>query len=236
MRTSARLHPAALARFNSGLDAREASTRRLSSMSSAIRLFLSRHGRTHWNALGRFQGRTDIPLDDVGREQARQFAEHMRGRVDAIIASDLLRASESAHIVAETLQVPLLALDADLRERGYGIFEGLTRHECEAQHPELWSQRRHNRNLEPPGGEARAEVIARMQRGLTRAVGLMRGRYQNGLVIGHGSSLRMFLEPLIDGEVESIGNMQYRQVLHNGERFIHVPAHETSAPSVRARS
>jgi len=192
-------------------------------MSAVIRLFLSRHGRTHWNALGRFQGRTDVPLDDIGREQARQFAEHMRGKVDAIVASDLLRASESAHIISETLYVPLLALDPDLRERGYGIFEGLTRAECEQQHPELWSQRRRDRNLEPPGGEPRAEVLARMQRGLGRAVSLMRGRYENGLIIGHGSSLRMFLELLVEGHVESIGNMQYREVLHDGERFIHVP-------------
>ena len=192
-------------------------------MSAAIRLFLSRHGRTHWNALGRFQGRTDVPLDDIGREQAREFAEHMRGKVDAIVASDLLRASESAHIIAETLRVPLLALDADLRERGYGIFEGLTRAECEQQHPELWSQRRRDRNLEPPGGEPRAEVVARMQRGLGHAVDLMRGRYENGLIIGHGSSLRMFLELLIESHVESIGNMQYREVLHDGERFRHVP-------------
>jgi probable phosphoglycerate mutase len=192
-------------------------------MSAAIRLFLSRHGRTHWNALGRFQGRTDVPLDDVGREQARELAEHMRGKVDAIVASDLLRASESAHIIAETLHVPLLVLDPDLRERGYGIFEGLTRLECEQQHPDLWSQRRSDRNLEPPGGEPRAEVVARMQRGLGRAVSLMRGRYEHGLIIGHGSSLRMFLELLIEGHVESIGNMQYREVLHDGERFRYVP-------------
>jgi probable phosphoglycerate mutase len=192
-------------------------------MSSAIRLYLSRHGRTHWNALGLFQGRTDVPLDEVGRDQARQLAEQLRGRVEAIVASDLLRASESGQIVAECLGVPLLAVDADLRERGYGIFEGLTRLECEQQHPELWSQRRGDRNLEPPGGEPRAEVIARMQRGLAHAVSLMRGRYQNGLIIGHGSSLRMFLEVLTGGYVESIANMQFREVLHDGERFIHVP-------------
>jgi probable phosphoglycerate mutase len=192
-------------------------------MPPAIRLYLSRHGRTHWNALGRFQGRTDVPLDEVGRDQARQLAEQLRGRVDAIVASDLLRASESGQIVAECLGVPLLAVDADLRERGYGIFEGLTRLECEQQHPELWSQRRGDRNLEPPGGEPRAEVIARMQRGLAQAVSLMRGRYQNGLIIGHGSSLRMFLEVLTGEYVESIANMQFREVLHDGERFIHVP-------------
>ena len=133
-----------------------------------------------------------------------------------------MRASESAHIISEALDIPLLALDADLRERGYGIFEGLTRQECEQQHPELWSQRLRDRNLEPPGGEPRVEVVSRVQRGLARAVNLMRGRYSDGLIIGHGSSLRMFLERLNEDHVESIGNMQYRAVLHDGERFIPV--------------
>jgi broad specificity phosphatase PhoE len=189
-------------------------------MSSAIRLYLSRHGRTHWNALGRFQGRTDVPLDEVGREQARTQAEHLRGKVEAIVASDLLRASESAQIIAECLKIPILALDPDLRERGYGIFEGLTRADCEQRFPEFWSARRNDRNLEPPGGEPRGEVITRMQRGLSRAVSMLRDRYQHGLIIGHGSSLRMFIEVLTGGYVESIGNMQYREVLHDGERFV----------------
>jgi broad specificity phosphatase PhoE len=192
-------------------------------MSSSIRLYLSRHGRTHWNELGRFQGRTDVPLDDAGRMQARELAEQLRGRVEAIVASDLLRASESAHIVGETLKIPLLALDPDLRERGYGIFEGLTRLECEQRFPELWSQRKKDRNLEPPGGEPRGRVIERMQCALARAIALMRGRYQNGLIIGHGSSLRMFLEVLTGGYVESIPNMGFRQVVHDGERFNYVP-------------
>jgi broad specificity phosphatase PhoE len=193
-------------------------------VSAPIRLYLSRHGRTHWNELGRFQGRTDVPLDDFGRGQARDFAERLRGRVDAVYASDLLRASESAHIIAECLHIPVLALDADLRERGYGIFEGLTRLECEQKHPELWSERRRDRNLEPPGGEPRQEVVARMQRGLGRAATLLHeGKLNNGLIIGHGSSLRMFLEVLTGGYVESIPNMEYREVLHDGTRFIQVP-------------
>jgi broad specificity phosphatase PhoE len=200
-------------------------------MSLPIRLYLSRHGRTHWNELGRFQGRTDVPLDAMGRGQARELAEQLRGRVEAIVASDLLRASESAHIVAETLGIPLLALDPDLRERGYGIFEGLTRLECEQRFPELWSQRKQDRNLEPPGGEPRGRVIERMQGALARAITLMRGHYHNGLIIGHGSSLRMYLEVLTGGYVESIANMEFRQVLHDGERFSFVPDPERSNPT-----
>jgi broad specificity phosphatase PhoE len=192
-------------------------------MSFPIRLYLTRHGRTHWNALGRFQGLTDIPLDQAGQAQARELAERMRGRVEAVISSDLLRAKESAQIVSEQLAVPLLALDPDLRERGYGIFEGLTRHDCEQRHPELWAMRELDRNWEPPGGEPRERVVERMRRGLERAVETLRGRHQAALIIGHGSSLRMFLEVLTAGPVASLDNATYREVLHDGAGFVHVP-------------
>lgn len=191
-------------------------------MSWPIRLYLARHGRTAWNEVGRFQGRTDVPLDAVGRSQATALAELLRGRVEAVVASDLSRASESARIVCEQLGVPLLALDPNLRERGYGVFEGLTRHECMTLHPQVWASRENDRNFEPPGAEARTHVLERMQRGLLDAVQRLAGRHRSALVVGHGSSLRMFLETLCTGPVESIGNMEYREVLHDGERFVHV--------------
>ena len=192
-------------------------------MTWPIRLYLARHGRTPWNEVGRFQGRTDVPLDAVGRAQAAGLAELLRGRIETVVASDLLRASESARIVCQMLDVPLLALDPDLRERGYGVFEGLTSAECMQLHPEIWAARARDRNIEPPGGEARAHVVERMQRALARAVESVRGRYRNVLVIGHGSALRMFLEVLSEGPVESIGNMEYREVLHDGQRFVRTP-------------
>ena len=160
-----------------------------------------------------------MPLDAVGRAQAAELAELLRGRVEAVISSDLLRARESAEIVCETLGVPLLALDADLRERGYGVFEGLTRHECMQKHPEIWAAREHDRNFQPPGGEPRALVLERMQRGLLRAVQRLVGRHREALVVGHGSALRMFLELLSEAPVESIGNMHFREVQHDGSRF-----------------
>ena len=189
-------------------------------MTWPIRLYLARHGRTPWNEVGRFQGCTDVPLDDIGRAQAAQLAQSLRDRVQAVVSSDLLRASESARIVCDALGVPLLALDADLRERGYGVFEGLTRHECMREHPQVWAARERDRNFEPPGGEARELVVKRMQRGLLSAVERLAGRHSSALIVGHGSSLRMFLEALTEGPVESIGNMQYREVLHDGQRFV----------------
>jgi broad specificity phosphatase PhoE len=186
---------------------------------AALLLYLARHGRTHWNELGRFQGHTDVPLDDVGRAQARTLVDELRGRIEAVITSDLQRASETARIVADALRIPLLAQDPELRERGYGVFEGLTREECALRFPEAWAARERERNHEPPGGEPRTEVIARMQRALTRAASTLAPQYRSALIVSHGSSLRMFLEALTAAPVVSIANLEYRQVRYDGTTF-----------------
>jgi probable phosphoglycerate mutase len=188
-------------------------------MSSLVRLFLARHGRTHWNHIGRFQGYSDTPLDEVGRAQAADLAQALRGRVQAVIASDLLRASETARSVADALSIPLLALDPDLRERCYGVFEGLTHEECNERHPELWRARQADKEFVAPGGESRAVVIARMQRGLQNAAERVRGRYERCLVVAHGSSLRMFFEELTGMAGVSMDNAEFRELLHDGEGF-----------------
>jgi probable phosphoglycerate mutase len=190
-------------------------------MPAPIRLYLARHGRTAWNLAGRFQGHADIPLDEQGRAQALALAGVLRGRIEAVIASDLLRASESARIVATALDLPLLALDPDLRERGFGVFEGLTRDECIAQHPAVWAAREGNRNFCVPGGELPQTVIARMHQALERAVALLRGAHQSALILGHGSSLRMFLESITGRPEPSIGNTEFREVVHDHTRFIY---------------
>jgi probable phosphoglycerate mutase len=89
-------------------------------------LLLVRHGETDWNAAGRLQGHTDRPLSDFGRRQARQLAEELADEeLEAIYASDLARARETAEIVGERLGLPVV-LDPDLREKDWGTWEGLT--------------------------------------------------------------------------------------------------------------
>ena len=95
--------------------------------------YFLRHGQTTWNAEGRFQGHTDIPLNEVGLSQARDAATILaRCPVDLIIASPLIRARKTAEIVAEHLDKPLL-MDDDLKERHFGAFEGLVVNEVKAQ-------------------------------------------------------------------------------------------------------
>jgi len=89
-------------------------------------LLLVRHGETDWNAAGRLQGHTDRPLNDYGRQQARELADRLAGDdIEAVYASDLARARETAEILGARLGLEVV-IDPDLREKNWGNWEGLT--------------------------------------------------------------------------------------------------------------
>jgi probable phosphoglycerate mutase len=97
-------------------------------------LVLVRHGETEWNRIGRVQGLSDIPLNDTGREQARHAGRRLAAeRWDAVASSPLLRAADTARIIAAELGLPEPELDAALVERNYGEAEGLTGPEIDAR-------------------------------------------------------------------------------------------------------
>lgn len=98
------------------------------------RVLLIRHGQSEWNADGRWQGQADPALTDLGRHQALH-ASRALGVVDAIVSSDLQRASETAMIISNELGVGPLVLDADLRERHAGEWQGLTRADIDRDWP-----------------------------------------------------------------------------------------------------
>ncbi|GAA4329695.1 histidine phosphatase family protein [Pigmentiphaga soli] len=144
-------------------------------------LWLVRHGETDWNRQRRVQGMLNIGLNDVGRRQALMVAEHLAGvhggeaAIDAIHSSDLDRAHDTARPTAERIGLPV-TLDAGLRERCYGICQGLTFDELGERHPEVAAgvlQRQPD--YEPDGGEsprrfqrrvvAALEAIAARRRG-----------------------------------------------------------------------
>jgi probable phosphoglycerate mutase len=132
------------------------------SRSLPTRVLLVRHGQSEWNAAGRWQGQADSALSDLGRRQAREAAEAV-GAVDAVWASDLLRAAETAAIIAEHIGVGPVVVDADLRERDAGEFSGLTRVEIEERFPGYLAEHRR-----PPGWEADEHLLARALRALHR--------------------------------------------------------------------
>lgn len=104
------------------------------------RLCLVRHGETEWNAEGRVQGQTDIPLSAVGLAQAQAAAAALcRHDFSAIYSSDLMRVRQTAEPCARRLALPL-QLDARLRERHYGIFERLLYTEVRSRFPEHYAR------------------------------------------------------------------------------------------------
>jgi broad specificity phosphatase PhoE len=106
-------------------------------------VILWRHGRTEWNVAGRVQGQSDIPLDDVGRDQARAAAARLAALVpDRIVSSDLVRAAETAQALGDLTGTPV-ELDPRLRELNFGDREGLTWRDAWARFPEgmkAWTQ------------------------------------------------------------------------------------------------
>ena len=100
------------------------------------RILLVRHGESEWNADGRWQGQADPPLTERGRHQAVHAAAAL-GAIDAIITSDLERASETGAILARLLGVDHLATEPRLRERDAGSLSGLTRVEIHERFPGL---------------------------------------------------------------------------------------------------
>jgi probable phosphoglycerate mutase len=101
---------------------------------AVTRVLLIRHGQSEWNADGRWQGQADPPLTDLGRHQAQHAVRNL-GVVDAIVASDLQRASETAMIISEALGVGPVVLEPGMRERDAGEWSGLTRAEIERDWP-----------------------------------------------------------------------------------------------------
>jgi probable phosphoglycerate mutase len=98
------------------------------------RVLLLRHGQSEWNADGRWQGQADPALTDLGRHQALH-ASRALGTVDAIVASDLQRAAETAAIISAQLGVGPVVIDPDLRERHAGEWQGLTRADIDRDWP-----------------------------------------------------------------------------------------------------
>ncbi len=159
-----------------------------------MELALIRHGATEWNATGRFQGRSDVPLAPLGRAQARAAAEALRPlRIERVYASDLGRALETAEIVSAATGAPLVR-DARLREFDFGRWEGLTWPEILAAHPDIATAARTSAaTYTPVDGESFAEVSERVRGFLDE---IARSRESRAAVVTHAGTLHAFFSVL----------------------------------------
>ncbi len=153
-------------------------------------VYLARHGETDWNAAQRWQGHTDVPLNANGRDQARALAARLRAvGLGGVVTSDLSRAHETGRIVAEELGLAVAYVDRALRERSFGVFEGLTREECETRHAEAWRAWLESRQV-PHGGETHESLTERLGAAIRRVATEIASAAAPALVVTHGGALR----------------------------------------------
>ncbi len=129
------------------------------------RLLVLRHGQTAWNLEGRWQGWIDVDLDEVGVAQARRRARQLVRdglEVVGVASSPLVRALETARIVATELGYDSVRTYPGLRERGGGDWQGLTRDAIEARWPEEFAALRRHEIDAPPNGESTHAMLARL--------------------------------------------------------------------------
>lgn len=175
---------------------------------------LVRHGETDWNAAKITQGQTDIPLNEVGIEQAKALANRLvqDGEVwDGVLTSDLLRAQVTGQYIADSLNIPILGTEVRLRERYFGQVEGTNEEQRIARWGENW------RELDL--GAESDDVMTK------RGISLLDDLYlkqpkQNMLLVSHGSFIAHLLLKLIDNlEDCRIGNLSYNIIERVGDKW-----------------
>jgi len=179
-------------------------------------IYYIRHGQTEWNALGRFQGSKDIPLNDLGRTQATHAGKVLKDllardnrthRDVAFVASPLGRARNTMELVRAQLDVPHrdYALDDRLREIGFGDWEGLTLAEQKADHPELFAARLTQKwTLPAPGGESYVQVQERMRVWAAELAG-------DTVAVAHGGTCRALMVALGIDTPDGVSELPIRQ-------------------------
>lgn len=151
-------------------------------------LLLIRHGETAWNAEHRIQGQLDIPLSPLGILQSTRLAECLASEpIDAVYSSELSRARLTAAPLVARLGLDVIA-EPRLRERSFGIFEGLTLGEIAARYPVEFAQwRARDLTWRPEGGESGQQLIDRVLLAATDVVGRHAG--QTVVLVSHGGVL-----------------------------------------------
>lgn len=188
-------------------------------MIEPTRIFAVRHGRTAWNAELRVQGRHDEPLDGLGRWQAQQLALALADEpLACIYSSDLQRAAATATPLARQRGVAVVQ-DAALRERGLGVFEGLTHRQIEQHWPadaRRWRER--DPTFGPRGGEKLVDFYARSVAALSRLAAGHPGHAV--LLVAHGGVLDCWYRAAMHLELQAarswkLGNASINRLLYS---------------------
>jgi len=198
----------------------------------ATRVIAVRHGETAWNVETRMQGQLDIPLNEKGRWQAARVAAALADEAfDAIYSSDLLRASQTAEVLARAQALPLVA-DRGLRERCFGVFEGLTFAEVEARWPADSRRWRHrDPEFAPEGAESLHQFSARCVAAAARLAAAHPG--QAIAFVAHGGVMDCLYRAATRVALQAprswlLGNASINRLLYTPQGFSLVGWNDTS--------
>ena len=186
-------------------------------------VILIRHGQTEWNKQRRMQGHSDSPLTEKGVLQAQMLGKRLATMsFDALYSSDSGRAHHTARCVAEATGHPLV-VEPGLRERNFGVFEGLTREEMMERYPDDYARfKARDPEFAMPNGESGVAFRARAIACMDRIVARHRG--QHLVVVTHGLVLDVFYRlamgiPPHEPRIHELVNAGINRLRHDGERW-----------------
>lgn len=194
------------------------------------RLYLIRHGETDWNKEKRYQGSQDIPLNEMGREQAKKIAQELENhRFNALYCSTLKRVLETAHIINQKHHLPIQAIP-NLREASYGELEKKKIEDAHREYAESFAtflqlsskEKLHHKTV--PSQESGHEVLARVLPVL-ESIG-QKHKNENVLVVTHGAVIRFLLISLAgyDWEQSKVGNAELVLFTYEKGKLLHLPS------------
>ncbi len=158
-----------------------------------LKLILTRHGETEWNAAHRIQGHADIGLNEKGEAQAVALAGHLEGMdISAIYSSDLSRALKTAQAIAGKFPEAEFIKTSLLRERDWGALEGHTWEQLTEKFPDDVKQMKSNSpDYAPPGGESKLTALQRVDKFIQELAETREG--QTVVAVSHGGLSALFL-------------------------------------------
>jgi probable phosphoglycerate mutase len=211
-------------------------------LKQATRIIAIRHGQTAWNAETRMQGQLDTPLDALGRWQAQQLAHALAHEpIDAIVASDLSRAMDTAAPLAHTRALRVQR-ERSLRERSFGVFEGFTYADIARHWPDDTARwRARDPAFAPPKGESLAAFYERCIGVAERLIEQHAGRVI--VWVTHGGVLDCLYRaaarvPLDAPRTWTVDNASINRLLHGDQGLMLVgwgDVGHLDAPSVATR-
>lgn len=181
-------------------------------------IIIIRHGETEWNQTGRFQGHSDVPLSETGRAQAEALGRNLAlDHVDAIYASDLIRAMETAAPIAARFGLTVTS-DPLLRELNFGAWEGRSFSDVNAENPDAMKQFYNDpERADIPNSEPFPDFQKRVA-GRVRAIAAEQ-RGKRVVIVSHGASIRILLTDILAMPIRSIWHISQLNTAVNKIRF-----------------